>query len=87
MTSEPVVELEEPAPESIWPLICDICGDPIFTTTPNPRDDDVNVHFYHEPDCPNYGRFGANIVDCDCEGMAHLECCPECEQIFSRKER
>lgn len=67
---EPVTELQEPEPNSIWPWICDICGEPIFS--------DDERHDYHEPECPNYGRSGDNVVECACDGAAHAECCPEC---------
>ena len=72
-TNNLVVELEDPEPDSIWPYICDVCGEPIFN--------EGEIHDYHEPDCPNYGRLGCNVVECDCDGMAHPECCPECERM------
>ena len=69
-----VTELPDPEPEGIYPFVCDICGEPIYVA-----DNPEAVHYYHEPTCPNYYMFGENFVECDCDGMAHEECCPECK--------
>ena len=61
--------------------LCDVCGKPVG--------DWPNRHEYHEPDCPNFVIFesdsdGCDIVarfdisDCDCDLVAHPECCPQC---------
>lgn len=76
--NELVTELVEPEPDSIWSWICDICGEPIFP--------DDELHNYHEPDCHNYQKFGESDGNCECSGMAHADCCPECDNM-KRKPR
>jgi hypothetical protein len=47
---------------------CSVCGELV----------DLEVaHFPHEPDCPN--RIVGVQVDCDCDLVAHPQCCPECQ--------
>lgn len=76
--SELVGELQDPEPGSIWPFVCDICGEPIK---------DHDWHSYHESSCPNFMRDG-DFVECDCDGAAHIDCCPECKaEIDAELER
>jgi hypothetical protein len=54
---------------------CDICGLPVK--------DWPERHEYHEKDCPKYIVFdsdedGVPEYDCDCDLIAHPECCPQC---------
>jgi hypothetical protein len=47
---------------------CSVCGEPVYLET---------AHYPHEPGCPN--RIVGVHVDCQCDLVAHPQCCPECQ--------
>ena len=57
-------------PDADEVVICDMCGGPVT---------DEQVHFFHEDDCPNF-RQPAVLEPCTCDGVAHPDCCPECNE-------
>ena len=56
--------------EDVELYLCDACGKPI-------EGDDW--HEAHDADCPNFGLFDT-IYMCECEGIYHPDCCPECNE-------
>jgi hypothetical protein len=54
--------------ETIW--LCDVCGEPV---------DEETFHWFHEPECPRAIDPEAEYT-CDCDLVAHPECCPYCKQ-------
>jgi hypothetical protein len=64
---------------------CDVCGRDF---TENSWDD---KHDFHEPDCPNFRdrtkkRIRQLIALCDCDLLAHDECCPECHPSIEHED-
>ena len=59
--------------------LCGVCNKPIEKEWPHRHD-------YHEYDCPNFVDFVANPdagspnYPCDCDLVAHPECCPQCNK-------
>ncbi len=49
--------------------LCDVCNKPVS---------EWERHDYHEDDCPNFGG-GVGWHGCECDLVAHPECCPQCK--------
>ena len=56
---------------------CDVCGRKFTKISWNSR------HNFHKPACPNFIDFTKEpeketSIVCDCDLVAHNECCPQC---------
>jgi len=59
--------------------LCDICGEPIINW--------AGRHEYHDEGCPNFVNYDAyprqypSDEPCECDFVAHPECCPQCNPL------